>query len=179
MKPYLPIAIVMAAFAAAPAQAAAYKITQATHTSSSTKSEPGYQGSSTVTWRLARPSRINIQANTGLAALKLKGAEKLGITTDWPGRCAWDTPFADAFELMVTPGRVSLNMPRASLSDGYLGTECSTSISGEPSPTQTSSKVVPPSTFRKRTVKLTLSGAAAQDRITYRWSTKLTLRRAR
>src|SRR5687768_16004642 len=60
MKPFLPIAV-LATLAIAPAadpDSYTYKVTSATHTSTSHKTEEGYNGTSTARWSLAKPTRM-------------------------------------------------------------------------------------------------------------------------
>jgi hypothetical protein len=200
----LPIAAVVAGALAAPAgaSAATFKVVSATHSSSSTKSVEGYQGTSTASWKLAEatskaPNRITVNrvgtTLTGIGAMNLRGSYSVDIATTWPGRCAWTAPTGDREHPIVAPGRSDLAVgpdPRnpkrllvgfmavhASLANAYLGTECSTSVSGEPDVDDVATKAVSPSLFRRRTIKLTLSGTRTADDITYTWATRITLKR--
>ena len=206
MKPFLPIALAVAAVTAPSAHASVYKITSATHTSSSSKSEEGYQGTVTTTWKLAKPSKeasnkIEVTYGPGyviqgLGRVNVTGATTVDITTDWKnGRCAWTAPTGDQTYTMAAPDVFDLvialdtkNRKRtvaghtglqASLSNGYLGTECSTSISGEPDRDDTQMKSIPLNTFKKKTVKLSFGGSTTEDGITYTWSTKFQLKRVK
>ena len=206
MKSLLPIAVAVAAVAAPSAHASVYKITSATHTSSSSKAEQGYQGKVTTTWKLAGPNREaanKIQVSygpgyviQGLGRVNVSGATTVDITTDWKnGRCAWTAPTGDqtytmaapdVFDLMVSvdprdPKRVVAGHTglAASLSNGYLGTECSTSVSGEPDRDDTQMKSIPLNTFKKKTVKLSFGGSTTEEGITYTWSTKFVLKRVK
>ena len=208
MKPFLPLALVTLAIAAPTADAAVYKVTSATHTSTSTKQEEGYTGTSTATWKLARPSREasnQLQVSygpgygvSGLARVNVTGTYGVDITTDWKnGRCAWSTATGDTsdhgsqapgpFELVVGPDP---NDPKrtvvghtgraASLSNAYLGTECSTGISGEPDHDDSQLKSIPLNTFKKKkTVTLTFAGATNVAGIAYSWKTKIVLKRSK
>lgn len=208
MKSLLPIAVVAAALGAAPAaDAAVYKITSATHTSSSTKTETGYNGTVTTTWKLAKPSKqaankIEVTYGPGyviqgLGRVNATGATTVDITTNWKnGRCAWTAPTGDQTYPMAAPDVFDLVIsvdPRnpkrtiaahtglhASLSNGYLGTECSTGVSGEPDNDVKALKSIPLNTFKKRkTVNLSFAGSTAEDGITYTWSTKFVLKRVK
>ena len=182
----------------AAADAAVYRVVKATHESSSTKAEDGYSGTSTVTWKRTK-QRSLVQVNgsgsqlSGGGLVKVRGAYSIDVTTDFPGRCAWTTRTGDdeyggvapePFNLMVTPdprraGRtlVSLTAARASLGNQWLGTECSTSISGEPDVEVTNAKSVAPKTFKRRTVKLRFAGRTNDEGVDYRWATTLVLKR--
>ena len=182
---------------AVPAAAGAdtYSIVSATHTSSSHKSDVGYSGHSTAGWKLAKPARIGLTGGAGLARVKVRGSYAVDITSSWPGRCAWSATTGDTQYPMVAPGDVQLTvMPdpaakgkvrvsflgqHASLGNGYLGTECSTTVSGEPSAMETAVKTVSASAFRKKKVTLTFAGATNREGIAYSWSTKVVLKRKR
>jgi hypothetical protein len=206
MKPFLPLVAVLAALPATSAHAAVYKITSATHTSSSSKAEQGYQGKVTTTWKLAKPTREaanKIQVTygpgyviQGLGRVNVAGATNVDITTDWKnGRCAWSAPTGDetypmaapdVFDLVVSvdprnPKRVVAGHTglAASLSNGYLGTECSTGIGGEPDRDDTQIKSIPLNTFKKKKVTLTFAGSTNEEGIAYAWSTKFVLKRVK
>ena len=68
-------------------------------------------------------------------------------------------------------------MLHASLSNPYFGTECSTSVSGEPDVDLLTVKSVPKSVFRQKVVVLRYAGATSKEGIVYRWSTTFTLKR--
>ena len=211
MKPFLlPLALAAAAVAvtAPTAGAAVYKVASATHTSTSTKTEEGYTGTSTATWKLAKPSKEasnRLQVNygpgfgvSGLGRVNVTGSYGVDITTDWKnGRCAWSAATGDTsdygsqapgpFDLVVGPDP---NDPKrtivghtgraASLSNAYLGTECSTSITGEPDHDDSQLKSIPLNTFKKKkTVTLTFAGATNEAGIAYSWKTKIVLKRVK
>lgn len=201
MKTFLPIALLAALAVAPTAHAATYKITSATHTSSSSKAEEGYTGTSTAGWKLAKASKMQVNYGpgyviSGMGRVNVTGSYGVDITTDWPGRCNWTTSTGDTsdyrsqapapFDLVV--GVDPRNARRtvvghtgvqASLGNGYLGTECSTSLSGEPDRDTTQLKSVPLNTFKKKKVTLTFSGATSKDGIAFAWSTKFVLKRVR
>ena len=194
----LPAAAVLAALALAPASAGAatFKVVKATHSSTSAKTEGTYSGRSTTTWNLAKPGRIAINragtALTGLAYLKVRGEYGIDAATDW-GHCAWTAATGDETYTAVAPedlsltvgpdprtGRgtiVSFGAARASLSNPYIGSECSTSITGEPDPETTSARRVKPSLFKNKTVTLRYKGSSTDEGIAYTWSTVIVLRR--
>lgn len=180
------------------ADAATFKVVEATHRSTSTKAEPGYTGSSVVTWRHTRKrSLIRIAGSgaqrRGMGQVDVRGASSIDVTTDFPGRCAWTTRTGDdqyggvapePFALMVSPdprrpGRtlVSFAAARASLGNQWLGTECSTALTGEPGTDVTNAKSVAPKTFKRRTLTLRFEGATSEAGIAYRWSTTFVLER--
>lgn len=195
--------------AAAPAAGAAnvYKITSATHTSTSSKTEEGYTGKVTTTWTLAKPTkeapnkiRVNYGPGytiAGMTRVNVTGVTTVDITTSWKnGRCAWSAPTGDQTYVAAAPDAFDLGIgmdPRdpkrpvafhsgldASLSNGYLGSECSTSISGEPHSNATAVKTIPLNLFKKKkTVTLTFSGATNKDGIHHTWNTTFVLKRVK
>jgi hypothetical protein len=207
MKPFLPLALAAAAIAAPSAHASVYKITSATHTSSSAKKDERYSGTSTATWKLARPTkeatnRIEVLYGPGfgiygMARVNVTGSYGVDITTTWPGRCAWSVSTGDqsdrramapdVFDLVV--GRDPKNPKRtivahtgvaASLGNGWLGTECSTDLGGEPEQDDTQLKSIPLNTFKKKkTVTLVFAGSTSKEGIAYSWKTKFVLRRVK
>lgn len=206
MKSLLPIALAFAAVAAPTADAAVFEVVSATHASSSSKTEEGYAGTSTAAWKLAKPTRtaanrIRVDYGpgygiAGLGTVSIKGAYGIDVTTDWKnGRCAWTALTGDRTRPMSAPAPFELVVGRdpenprravagftglhASLANGYLGTECSTSVAGEPSRDVTALESVPLSTFKKRRVTLRFAGSTAEAGIAYAWSTKIVLERAR
>jgi hypothetical protein len=91
------------------------------------------------------------------------------------------------FQLIIGPDRKSPNRVQvvhgltgnvhATLGNPYFGTECSTSLTGEPRPEQTAIKSVPKSTFRQKTVVIRYAGSTNSNGIAYRWSTIFKLKR--
>ena len=182
---------------AVPAAAGAdtYSIVSATHSSSSHKSDIGYSGHSTASWKLAKPARLSLAGGAGLARVKVRGTYAVDITSSWPGRCAWSAATGDARYPMVAPGeaqlavmpdpaakgkvRVSFLGQHASLGNGYLGTECSTAVSGEPSAMETAVRTMSASAFRRKKLTLSFAGTTNREGIAYSWSTKVVLKRRR
>ena len=68
---------------------------------------------------------------------------------------------------------------QASLSNPYFGTECTTSVSGEPSANETELLAITPKLLRRRAVTLRYAGSTNRDGIAYRWSTTFRLKRVR
>jgi hypothetical protein len=67
----------------------------------------------------------------------------------------------------------------ASLSNAYFGTECSTSVSGEPDADTTGVKAVSPKLFKRKKITLTYAGSSNDEGIAYRWSTVFRLKRVK
>ena len=207
MKPFLPLAVAALAIAAPSASASVYKITSATHSSTSTKKDERYQGTSTSNWKLAKPTkeasnRIEISYGPGFgvagyARVNSTGTYAVDITTTWPGRCAWSVSTGDqgdmramapgVFDFVVGPNpknpkqtMVGFTNIEASLGNGWLGTECSTSLSGEPEQDETQTKFIPLNTFKKKkTVTLVFAGSTNREGIAFTWKTKFVLKRVK
>jgi hypothetical protein len=202
LAPLLPFAAVLAL--AAPASAATlgpvdYKIVKATHKSTTTRSDDDYQGRSTASWSLSRPStfRMNWMAGglfSGSGRVNVRGSYALDVTTSWPGRCNWTSPTGDRehpltapapFDLTVTPDArrpgmalVGFLAARAVLGNAYTGTECANRVS-EPQPEQTSAIDLAPSKLRGKTITLRFAGTRTVEDLTATWSTVIVLERVR
>ena len=74
---------------------------------------------------------------------------------------------------------VSFTGIQATLANPYLGSECSTSVLGEPDAAETSLRTVPRTLLQRRRFTLRFSGARSRDGISYRWSTTFRLVRRR
>jgi hypothetical protein len=198
------VLLALAATAALPAAAAqarspVYKIVSVTHTSSSSKSDEHYSGSSTSTWKLPKPARLTIAylngKPVGQAWLHVRGTFTATATTDWPGSCSLSAPTGSDEYSAVAPDLVPFTIgpdpngtgktfatflgQQASLSNPYFGTECSTSVFGEADADATSLKPVSPKLFKRKRITLKYAGATNADGIAYRWSTVFKLKRAR
>jgi hypothetical protein len=68
---------------------------------------------------------------------------------------------------------------QATLGNPYFGTECSTSLTGEPDADTTAVKVVSPRLFTRKRITLKYAGATNQDGIAYEWSTTFKLKRVK
>jgi hypothetical protein len=68
---------------------------------------------------------------------------------------------------------------QATLDNPYFGTECSTSLTGEPDADTTELKAVSPKLFKRKTVTLMYAGATNEGGIAYRWSTVFKLKRVK
>jgi hypothetical protein len=200
----IPTAVAIAAVAvpaAADAQQKSYKVIKATHSSSSSKSEETYTGRSTAKWSLTNPTseapnRVTISklgtTYSGLGQVNVKGSYSIDATTD-RGHCAWTTSTGDTqypgiapsdFTLAIGPnpqtGRgilASFIATQASLSNAYLGSECSTSVSGEPDGDETSITKIKPSQLKKKKLVLRFKGSTSDEGIDYSWSTTIVLKR--
>ncbi len=207
MKPFLPMTLAILALTAPIADASVYKITTATHTSSSSKTDERYRGTSTSTWKLAKPTKeasnkIEIGYGPGVGAMGMARVNSTGtyavdITTTWPGRCAWSVSTGDqgdrramapgVFDFVVGPNpknpkqtMVGFTNIEASLGNGWLGTECSTSLTGEPEQDETQTKFIPLNTFKKKkTVTLVFAGSTNREGISHTWNTKFVLKRVK
>src|SRR5689334_13103446 len=107
----LPLAAAAALITAAPATATTFKIVKATHTSSSTKTDVNYRGTSTASWSRARAGRIQISrvgsAFTGLGEVHVRGTYGIDVTTDRE-HCAFTAPTGSPDHGLVAPGDFSL-----------------------------------------------------------------------
>lgn len=198
----LPVAAILAA-AAIPASASAttFKVTKATHTSTSSKAEANYTGLSTVTWSLApatkaAPNRIGVNSGggmvTGMGQVNVRGSYAIDAMTQ-DGHCAWTAatgsseypglapePFTLTLGPDVRTGKgllATFGAARATLSNQYLGSECTTGISGEPKYEETSAVAVKPSALKRKKVTLRSTGATSRNGIDYSWSTTIVLKR--
>jgi hypothetical protein len=205
-SPLLPLAATVlavafpgAAHAAAPLGQFGYHVVKATHTSTVTKHDEHYDGTSTATWSLAKASRFTMSwmpggLFSGLGTVNVKGTYKIDATTDWPGHCAWSASTSDQvhplsapapFDLTASPdprrpgmAYVAFTTVQASLGNPYMGTECSTAAD-EPSPKETAGLHLAPARLRSRTITLNFAGRrTGQDGTSTTWKTEIVLRRA-
>ena len=194
-------ATVTAALVPATAQAKnpTYKVVSVTHSSSSSKSDEHYTGTSTSTWKLPTPARPSISFLNGKPVgqvwLHVRGAFTASAATDWPGNCSLNAPTDSDEFAAAAPDLVPLTIgpdpngtgktfatflgQQASLSNPYFGTECSTSVSGEPDADVTSLQPVSPKLFTRKKVTLKYSGATNDEGIAYTWSTVFKLKRVK
>jgi hypothetical protein len=183
-----------------------FRVVAVQHTSSSQKDDPPfYSGHSTSRWSLAKPTRkapnvIGVSflpsLITGLGTVNVKGVFTAEATSNRPAHCALTAPTGSRDYPAVAPGpfvlgvgpdpasnsralvAIGLGMAiPASLSNPYFGSECSTSITGEPDTDDMNLFRVPKSVFRKATVTLRSSGSTNKNGIAYTWSTRITLKR--
>jgi hypothetical protein len=194
-----------AGFVRAAASVATYRVVGAIHTSSARKDDPPfYAGSSTSSWKLAPPSKkapnlVEVTLTpivSGLGTVNVRGVFKAEATTrDNPpcslvaatGTTEYPAAAPGPFVLAIAPDPKSSSRVLvaygvwvtlfASLSNGYFGTECSTTVSGEPSTDLLTVKSVPKSLFRQQVVVIRYAGATNKEGIVYRWSTTFTLKR--
>ncbi len=201
----IPLAVAGAAIAASPAQAGqtTFKVVKAVHTSSSAKTASDYAGSSTASWTLAKatnvaPNRIIVSKvggrTTGLGQVNVAGSYAIDATTRL-GHCAWTAATGDAehpasapqpFSLAIGPdprtgkglyAGMGFGVVQASLSNAYLGTECSTTLDGEPDADETAYTPIRPAALKRKKVTLRWTGATDRDGVRYRWSTTIVLKR--
>src|SRR3990170_1797628 len=187
------------------ASVATYRVVAATHTSSARKDDPPfYSGSSTSSWKLAPPSKnasnlVTVTLSpiaTGLGTVNVRGAFKAEARTPDNPPCSLTAPTGTKeypaaapgpFQLVISPDPKSSSRVLvaygvwvnqfASLSNGYFGPECSTSVSGQPNTDLLTVKSVPKSLFRQKVVVIRYTGATNKEGTVYRWSTTFTLKR--
>lgn len=191
--------------AAAPYQAT-YRVVSATHSSSSLKKDPPfYNGSSSATWSLARPTskapnRFDVTMNGplvyGLGTVNVRGVFTAQARTNRQGgKCGLTASTGSKTYPAVAPGPLQLALgadrksssrvlvaqlsTHATLGNPYFPSECSTSISGEPDSDVLGTKSMPKSAFRQKTVVLRFAGATNNGGIAYRWSTTIKLVRTK
>lgn len=203
LRALIPAAVLLAtAAAASPAAAATYKVVSLTHSSSASKTDEHYSGSSTSTWRLAPATKeannkVSIARGGGIlygaGMINIRGTFTAQATTDWPATCNLTAPTGtneypaaspEPFMIAIAKdpqGRttVAFLAMHASLGNGYFGTECSTSLTGQPDGDMTSLKRVSPSIFKRRRITLRFAGATNEGGIAYRWSTVFKLKRVK
>jgi hypothetical protein len=185
--------------AAAQARSSTYKIVSATHSSSSSKTDEHYSGSSTTTWKLPKPAKLTVNFLFGKpvaqAWLHVRGTFTGRASTDWPGNCSLTAPTGSSEYPAVAPGLVPLTIgpdpkgtgktfatfmgQQATLGNPYFGTECSTSLTGEPDADRTSLKPVSPKLFKRTKITLKYQGSTNEDGIAYTWSTVFKLKRVK
>jgi hypothetical protein len=195
--------LALAAAAALPAAAEArspiFKVVSATHSSSSSKTDEHYQGSSTASWKLPKPARLAVNylgaKPVAQVWLHVRGTFTAQAATDWPGHCSLTAPTGSDEYSAVAPDLVPLTIgpdpngtgktfatflgQQATLGNPYFGTECSTSLTGEPDANTTSIKAVSPKLFKHRKVTLRFAGSTNEGGIAYHWSTVFKLERVK
>jgi hypothetical protein len=183
-----------------------FRVVAVQHTSTSQKNEsPLYTGRSTSTWRLARATRrapnvigVTLLPSliTGLGMVNVAGVYTAEATTNRPGQCTLRAPTGSRDYPAVAPGPFMLAVgpdPRsrtraivavglgaaipASLSNPYFGSECSTSITGEPDVDTMHVFPVSKTVFRKATITLRSAGSTNRNGIAYTWSTTIRLKK--
>ncbi|MDQ2984750.1 MAG: hypothetical protein M3R70_12655 [Actinomycetota bacterium] len=168
---------------------------------------PFYKGKSTSTWKLARatkraPNVIGINKNpsfiTGLGQINVRGVYTADATTNWNGgtQCHLSAPTGSQDYPATAPGDFmfgigphpsingrllaawSLGMAiYASLGNGYFGTECSTSLTGEPDIDDTHGVIVPKSVIGKNRITIRSRGSSVDHGIKYSWTTTFVLKK--
>ena len=130
--------------------------------------------------------------------MNVRGVFRAQATSNRPGDCSLAAPTGSKKYPAVAPAAFPLTIaadPKAkgrvlviqgpgfnvyaTLGNPYFPSECSTSITGEPEPEETSMKSVPRSTFSQKTVVLRYVGRTNRDGIAYSWSTVFTLKRVK
>jgi hypothetical protein len=181
-----------------------FRVVALQHTSTSQKNEsPLYTGRSTSTWRLARATRrapnvigVTLLPSliTGLGTINVTGVFTAEATSNRPnGHCTLSAPTGSREYPAVAPGPFLLAVgpdpasrsralvvgiaSRASLSNPYFGSECSTSITGEPDADVMGVFRVSRSVFRRATITLRSRGSTNRSGIAYTWSTTIRLQK--
>jgi hypothetical protein len=199
---------VLAAAVAMPATAVAstseFRVTAATHSSSSAKVDGTYAGRSTATWSLTRatraaPNRVTVQRTgrvvSGGGMINVRGTFTATATDGTEARCALTAHTGDRRHPLVAPKRFMLAIGphpddarrlvatfgavHATLANPYFGSDCSTSVVGEPRGDETSLVAVSAAQLRRRRLTLRFAGTTNRDAIAYRWSTTIRLKRTR
>jgi hypothetical protein len=183
------------------AAASTYKVVQATHSSSSSKTDLPYQGSSSSHWSLAprtkdANNRFSVAIGRGLVygagMVNVKGVFTAQASSD-TASCSLSAPTGSEEYPAVAPMPLLLALSKdpqgrptfvftgvhATLGNPYFGTGCSTSLTGEPDGDVTSLKRVKASLFSKKAFTLRFAGSSAEGGITYRYSTVFKFKRVR
>lgn len=172
-----------------------FQVAKVVHESRIEQTGPdGYRGVSTATWSLSRASKFRMSwlaggLYSGTGRMNVKGTYAIDVTTPFPGHCAFTAPTGDAehplvapapFDLTVAPdprrpGRATVGFVavHATLTNAYLGTECSHGGGDEPTWTETETLSVAPSKLRARRVTLRFAGSGAGAS----WRTEIVLKR--
>jgi hypothetical protein len=182
----LPTALLAAAALPAAAGAATYDVT-VSHASTAVKADAEFRGTSAAQWQTARRGRLLVQGTSGLAELPVRGVFAADAASR-SGSCSLRAPTGSDEFAAVAPESVTVTVSpdlrggtkkllvtvqgqRATLSNPYFGTPCTTSVRGEPKPEVTSSKLVSRAMLRRRKVTLKLAGRTAEDGLETRWRT--------
>jgi hypothetical protein len=172
-----------------------FQVVKVTHESRIERSSAdGYHGTSTTTWKLSRASRFRMNwmaggLYSGTGRINVKGTYTIDVTTPFPGHCAFTAATGDTthpivapapFELTVAPAArqpgkalIGFVAVHATLTNAYLGTECSHGGGDEPGWEATETLSVSPSKLRARRVTLRFAGRG--DGAT--WTTVIVLKR--
>lgn len=201
MRPVHLLAAAAAALLCAPAAAGAetFRLVQATHVSTSEKTTDTYDGTSHVRWSLAPRARVLLDLQRVGAALSggtqvaVRGTYAIDVAAG-DARCALRAPTGSRRYPLVAPGPfmlaigpdpddarrtvLSFSAIQATLSTPYLGSECGTSVAGEPDQEVTAMAPVRPGVLRRRRFTVHLEGATSREGIRYRWRTAFAFERA-
>jgi hypothetical protein len=195
----LALTVTAAIPASAQARSSTFKVVSATHSSSASKTDEHYSGSSTTTWKLPKPAKLTVNYLMGKPVaqvwLHVRGTFTGTAATDWPGNCSINAPTGSDEFSAVAPDLVPLTIgpdpngtgktfatflgQQATLGNPYFGTECSTSLTGEPDANTTAIKPVSPKLFKHKKITLRFKGSSNQDGIAYTWSTVFKLKRVK
>ena len=172
-----------------------FQVVKVTHESRIERSTAdGYHGTSTTTWKLSRASRLRMSwmaggLYSGTGHINVKGSYAIDVTTPFPGHCAFTAATGDTTHPIVAPAPFDLTVApdarrpgkalvgfvavQATLTNAYLGTECSHGGGDEPQWEKTQTLSVAPSKLRARRVTLRFAGTEAGAT----WRTVIVLQR--
>jgi hypothetical protein len=183
-----------------------YRVISVKHTSSSKKTDlPYYTGHSETTWKLGRAKRSapNVVSGyttpgytVGIGMVHITGVYRAIADTNWNNgtHCDLTAPTGSKDYPATAPGPdIQLSIGNdarkkgaiiaawygtyASLSNAYFGSECSTSVSGEPDVDDTHLVNIPRSALERKRLVIRSHGATSKDQITYSWSTTFVLQK--
>jgi hypothetical protein len=166
---------------------------------------PIYTGSSSASWHLvpatkAAPNIISVQSSPililGGGRINVRGVFQAEATSNRPAHCTLTAPTGSTKYPAVAPGAFNVTIApdqkaparavvvlgpgrnfSATLGNPYFGSECGTSITGEPDANVMDLKSIPRSAFRQKLLVIRFVGATNSNGISYRWSTVFTLKR--
>ena len=194
----VPLATATAADAAPGDRGTVWKVVEATHTSSATFRSEDATGSSSMSWKLAKPrstapNRLTVGAPgpliAGYGVVNVAGSFESSASTK-RGSChaagatgstefPFDLPSPITLNLSAAPEgglQVGLAARYARLGSPYFGSECSLGGTEYPEKAMKITKFPAKALKRKRLV-LTWKGSAAGDVDSYTWSTRIVLKR--
>ena len=184
--------------AAAGDRGTVWKVVEATHTSGATFKSDEATGSSSMSWKLARPTsaapnRLTVGAPgplvAGYGVVNVAGTIDVSSTTK-RGSChlaaatgsteyGFDVPVPITLNLSAAPEgglQVGLGGRYARLGSNYFGSECGLGATEDPEKAMKVTKL-PAKALKRKRVVLTWKGSSAGEHDTYTWSTRIVLKR--
>jgi hypothetical protein len=178
---------------ASPAGAATYTVVSATHSSSASKTDLPYEGTSSSRWSLEKPSKdANNRFSVSKSGKVIQGAGIVNVRGVFEAKastgshsCSLSVTTGSEKHSAVAPQPVGLALAtdregrrvftftgmHATLGNPYFGTGCTTSLTGQPGADTTSRKRVKASLFRKERFTLSFAGSSNDGGIAYDYST--------